>query len=85
MSAQVRPMNNVGEENTWKRKLRLLLSHARSEHALVAMFLAPLELVRLQAMLLRQARASSDIFIKKHAGFDQVLNQGLTNALEDWS
>lgn len=85
MSAQVRPMNNEGEENEWKRKLRRLLSHARSEHALVAMFLAPLELVRLQAMLLRQARAFSDIFIKKHAGFDQVLNQGLTNALDDWT
>ncbi len=64
--------------------LRQLLSHSRSERALVAMFLALLELVRLQAVLLRQDRTFSDIFIKKHVGFDQVMNQGLTNALDDW-
>jgi segregation and condensation protein A len=64
--------------------LRRLLSHTRSERALVAMFLALLELVRLQAVLLRQDRAFSDIFIKKHTGFDAVMNQGLTNALDDW-
>jgi segregation and condensation protein A len=64
--------------------LRRLLSHTRSERALVAMFLALLELVRIQAVLLRQDRAFSDIFIKKHTGFDNVLNQGLTSALDDW-
>jgi segregation and condensation protein A len=64
--------------------LRRLLSHTRSERALVAMFLALLELVRLQAVLLRQDRAFSDIFIKKHSGFDAVMNQGLANALDDW-
>ncbi len=37
--------------------LRRLLSHTRSERALIAMFLALLELVRLQAVLLRQDRA----------------------------
>ena len=46
--------------------LRRLLSHTRSERALVAMFLALLELVRLQAILLRQDRDFSEIFIKKH-------------------
>ena len=50
--------------------LRRLLSHTRSERALIAMFLALLELVRLQAILLRQDRAFSEIFIKKHTGFD---------------
>jgi segregation and condensation protein A len=64
--------------------LRRLLSHTRSERALVAMFLALLELVRMQAVLLRQDRAFSDIFIKKHTGFDAVMNQGLTNALDNW-
>ncbi len=37
--------------------LRRLLSHTKSERALVAMFLALLELVRLQAILLRQDQA----------------------------
>ena len=64
--------------------LRRLLSHTRSERALVAMFLALLELVRLQAVLLRQDSAFSEIFIKKHTGFDAVMNQGLTNTLDDW-
>jgi segregation and condensation protein A len=64
--------------------LRRLLSHTRSERALVAMFLALLELVRLQAILLRQDRAFSEIFIKKHTGFDAVMNEGLGNAKDDW-
>ncbi len=64
--------------------LRRLLSHTRSERALIAMFLALLELVRLQAILLRQDRAFSEIFIKKHTGFESVMNEGLANARDDW-
>jgi len=64
--------------------LRRLLAHTRSERALVAMFLAMLELVRLQAILLRQDRAFSEIFIKKHTGFDAVMNERLANVLDDW-
>jgi segregation and condensation protein A len=64
--------------------LRRLLSHTRSERALIAMFLALLELVRLQAVLLRQDRAFSEIFIKKHVGFENVMNDGLANARDDW-
>jgi segregation and condensation protein A len=64
--------------------LRRLLSHTKSERALIAMFLALLELVRLQAILLRQDRQFSEIFIKKHTGFDALMNQGLTNARDDW-
>jgi segregation and condensation protein A len=64
--------------------LRRLLSHTHSSRALVAMFLALLELVRLQAILLRQDRAFSEIFIKKSTGFDSVLNEGLANARDDW-
>jgi segregation and condensation protein A len=64
--------------------LRRLLSHTRSERALIAMFLALLEMVRLQAILLRQDRHFSEIFIKKHSGFDAVMNEGLSNARDDW-
>ncbi len=64
--------------------LRRLLSHTRSERALISMFLALLELVRLQAVLLRQDRSFSEIFIKKHTGFDAVMNEGLANAKDDW-
>ena len=64
--------------------LRRLLSHSKSERALVAMFLALLELVRLQAILLRQDKAFSEIFIKKHTGFDTVMNEGLA-VRDDWT
>jgi segregation and condensation protein A len=64
--------------------LEKLLSHTRSERALIAMFLALLELVRLQAILLRQDRQFSEIFIKKQAGFEAVMNQGLAGARDDW-
>jgi len=63
--------------------LRKLLSHSKSERALVAMFLALLELVRLQAVLLRQDSAFSEIFIKKSTEFDAVMNEGL-NTRDDW-
>jgi segregation and condensation protein A len=64
--------------------LRRLLSHTRSERSLIAMFLALLELVRLQAILLRQDRAFSEIFIKKHTGFESVMNNDLASARDDW-
>ena len=64
--------------------LRRMLSHTRSERALIAMFLAVLEMVRLQAILLRQDRHFSEIFIKKHTGFEAAMNQGLADARDDW-
>jgi segregation and condensation protein A len=64
--------------------LSRLLSHTHSQQALIATFLALLELVRLQAILLRQDRAFSDIFIKKHTAFETVMNEGLSNARDDW-
>jgi segregation and condensation protein A len=64
--------------------LHRLLAHTRSERALIAMFLALLELVRLQAILLRQNRHFSEIFIKKNDRFDAVMNQGMANFHDDW-
>jgi segregation and condensation protein A len=64
--------------------LSRLLSHTHSPRALIATFLALLELVRLQAILLRQDKAFSDIFIKKHTSFDAVMDEGLANARDDW-
>src|SRR5579863_2503623 len=64
--------------------LRKILMHTRSERALVAMFLALLELVRLQAVLLRQDREFSEIFIKKSTEFDAVINEGMANLKDDW-
>ena len=63
--------------------LRQLLRNTRSERAVIAMFLALLELVRLQAILLRQDRNFDEIFIKKHAEFEQVATDAL-QARDDW-
>ena len=48
-------------------------------NALIAMFLALLELVRLQAILLRQDRNFSEIFVKKHEQFEQALNERMSS------
>ncbi len=64
--------------------LSKLLANTRSVNAVIAMFLALLELVRLQAILLRQDRGFSEIFIKKHEQFEQVINDRL-NVKDDWS
>ncbi len=64
--------------------LRKLLSNMRSQRSLICMFLALLELVRLQAVLLRQDRNFSEIFVKKHVGFDQVMNDDAGQAQDDW-
>jgi segregation and condensation protein A len=38
----------------------------------------------LQAILLRQDLAFSEIFIKKHTGFEAVMNDGIASAHDDW-
>jgi segregation and condensation protein A len=65
--------------------LRRLLANTKSEKALIAMFLALLELVRLQAILLRQDRNFSEIFVKKHDEFEKVLNERMSQMRDDWS
>jgi segregation and condensation protein A len=63
--------------------LRRLLHNTHTERALICMFLAMLELVRLQAVLLHQPVLQGDILIKKTEAFDQVLaDQAQTR--DDW-
>jgi segregation and condensation protein A len=63
-------------------KIKRLLQHVNSRHALIASFLALLELVRLQAVLLRQERVFGDILLKKHPMFDTIMAEGATR--DDW-
>jgi segregation and condensation protein A len=63
--------------------LRRLLHSTHSERALICLFLAMLELVRLQAVLLHQPRELGDILIKKTDGFDQVFAER-EQARDDW-
>jgi segregation and condensation protein A len=60
--------------------LRRLLQNVQSERALICTFLALLELVRLQAILLRQGGSFSEIYIKKHDNFESTMMEGR----DDW-
>lgn len=63
--------------------LRRLLHSTRSERALICTFLAMLELVRLQAILLRQPTEFGDILVKKTEHFDQVFADQ-ASVRDDW-
>lgn len=63
--------------------LRRLLHSSHTERAVICMFLAMLELVRLQAVLLHQPTLLGDILIKKTDNFDQIFeDQAATR--DDW-
>jgi segregation and condensation protein A len=64
--------------------LRRMLSNTKSERALICTFLAMLELVRLQAILLRQSEQQGDILIKKTDQFEQVFADQAA-VRDDWS
>ncbi|HXC95960.1 MAG TPA: segregation/condensation protein A [Edaphobacter sp.] len=63
--------------------LRRLLHNTHTSRSLICMFLAMLELVRLQAVLLYQPVTQGDILIKKTEGFDQVFTEQ-AQARDDW-
>ena len=63
--------------------LERLLHNTHTERALICMFLAMLELVRLQAVLLHQPVQRGDILIKKTENFDSVFADQV-QARDDW-
>jgi len=63
--------------------LRRLLHQTHSERALICMFLAMLELVRLQAVLLNQPTQLGDILIKKTDNFDTIF-EDQAQTRDDW-
>ena len=63
--------------------LRRILHQAHTERVLICVFLAMLELVRLQAVLLHQPAQLGDILIKKTANFDAVFADQETTR-DDW-
>ena len=64
-------------------RLKQLLMRIPSRQALVCMFLALLELVRLQAIQVRQERLFGEIAVRKHAGFDAIMNEQAA-VRDDW-
>src|SRR5438045_972057 len=64
-------------------RLKEFLRNVQSRQALVCMFLAMLELVRLQAIQLRQDRLFGEILVRKHDGFDAIMLEQ-TAVKDDW-
>src|SRR5579872_4821741 len=60
-----------------------ILQRAKTRQALVCMFLALLELVRLQAIQLRQEALFGEILVRKHSEFDNVLGEQ-SSVRDDW-
>ena len=64
-------------------RLKQLLLRMPSRPALVCMFLALLELVRLQAIQVRQERLFGEIAVRKHTHFDEVMKEQ-SAVRDDW-
>ena len=64
-------------------RLKQMLKAIQSRQALVCMFLALLELVRLQAVQLRQDRLFGEILLRKHEQFESVM-AGQSDVRDDW-
>jgi segregation and condensation protein A len=64
-------------------RLLQLLRSVNSRSALVCLFLALLELVRLQAIQVRQDRLFGEIAVRKHIGFDAIMNEQAA-VRDDW-
>src|SRR5216684_4730470 len=64
-------------------RLKQMLRHVPSRQALVCMFLALLELVRLQAIQVRQDHVFGEVLVRKHAHFDEVMTEQAA-VRDDW-
>ncbi len=63
--------------------LKRMLQHTHSTNALICCFLALLELVRLQAIVVRQEQTYGEIYLKKHIMFDTIFADG-SGVRDDW-
>jgi segregation and condensation protein A len=64
-------------------RLKQVLMRVQSRQALVCMFLALLELVRLQAIQVRQEKLFGEIAVRKHTHFEEVMNERAA-VRDDW-
>ena len=64
-------------------RLKQMLRNVPSRQALVCMFLAILELVRLQAVQVRQDHVFGEVLVRKHSHFEEVMTQQAA-IRDDW-
>jgi len=64
-------------------RLKQMLMRVSSRNALVCLFLALLEMVRLQAIQVRQEKMFGEIAIRKHTHFDEIMKEQ-SAVRDDW-
>jgi segregation and condensation protein A len=64
-------------------RLKQMLMRVSSRQARVCMFLALLEMVRLQAIQVRQEKLFGEIAVRKHTHFDEIMNEQ-SAVRDDW-
>jgi segregation and condensation protein A len=64
-------------------RLKQMLSTVPSRAALVCMFLAMLELVRLQAIQVRQDHVFGEVLVRKHTHFEEIMTEQAA-VRDDW-
>jgi segregation and condensation protein A len=64
-------------------RLKQLLTGIQSQQALICIFLALLEMVRLQAIQVRQDRLFGEILVRKHTSFEAIMAEPAT-VRDDW-
>jgi segregation and condensation protein A len=64
-------------------RLKQMLRNIQSQQALVCMFLALLELIRLQAIQVRQEHVFGEVLVRKHSHFEQVITEQAA-VRDDW-
>jgi segregation and condensation protein A len=65
-------------------RLKQMLRNVPSRQALVCMFLALLELVRLQAIQVRQDHVFGEVLVRKHSHFEEVMTEQAA-VRDDWN
>ena len=83
----IRYLHNIFEDTQGKESVsaRDLFERQKSRRAMICLFLAMLELVRRQALMLTQKDAFGDIGLKKQRTFDEVLGQSLVTIEDEYS
>src|ERR1700678_4014069 len=64
-------------------RLKQMLRNVPSRQALVCMFLALLELVRLQAIQVRQDHVFGEVLVRKHSHFEEIMTEQAA-VRDDW-
>jgi segregation and condensation protein A len=79
----MRYLRQLFEQERQAVSARELLERQRTRRAMICLFLAMLELVKLQALGLVQTDASGEIGLKRLKGFDTAFSGELINAIEE--